>query len=357
MATDQVPGGDEPAAEHSGSGGDPVAAELGALFGAALADEPPSSVTPLGVLHQATLADSARRQRRVAVARRWGGGLLAAAAVVGLVVVLGPVLGNRAEPSVAGGRAESAAASSGSAGSAGPANAPDAGASGGSGGAASTPAAGPGVPGTSEGGYVASGGGAESGGEESATPPQPGRGAGSCAASDPCSTPSSARADDGQQPAEVTGSGDSADQSARPSRALGTTATLTGTGMSGCPLFPPLEDAERAAVLDALPDSSVTVEARVSGCAPGLQRASVVRPRWSGAALIVAVQTVGHTPTDTTGAAGSAIAAPGATPVAETVRAVRGGTVVVVTANPQAADHLTTDRLHAIARAVLDATG
>lgn len=86
---------DEERRVASDAGGDPVAAELGAIFAAALADEPESAVTPLSVLH--AVRDGRRRRgdsrrRREWAAWKWGGGLAAAAAAVAGVLILGPLI-------------------------------------------------------------------------------------------------------------------------------------------------------------------------------------------------------------------------------------------------------------------------
>lgn len=98
------------AAEPSGAArvdadGDPVASEMGALFAAALADEPPSSVTAESVLREARGDRPSARGGFGAwlasgpLSLKWAGGLVAAAALVGAVIVVAPMMGGSAQNS------------------------------------------------------------------------------------------------------------------------------------------------------------------------------------------------------------------------------------------------------------------
>lgn len=108
-ASDVPDGGDG----VSGDFPDPVAAELSAVFAAALADEPASAVTPLTVLHAVRDGRRGRedsRWRREWAVWKWGGGLLAAAAVVAAVLILGPLLFSHGTQSTTAGGASSSTA-------------------------------------------------------------------------------------------------------------------------------------------------------------------------------------------------------------------------------------------------------
>src|SRR5690606_37826580 len=91
---DSATGQADPA--DAGVDADPVAAELSAIFAAALADEPPSRVTAASVLREARGEKTRARGgfgARLAsgpMSLKWAGGLVAAAALIGAVIVVSP---------------------------------------------------------------------------------------------------------------------------------------------------------------------------------------------------------------------------------------------------------------------------
>ncbi len=91
---DSAAGQADPA--DAGVDADPVAAELSAIFAAALADEPPSRITAASVLREARGEKSRARGGFGAwlasgpMSLKWAGGLVAAAALIGAVIVVSP---------------------------------------------------------------------------------------------------------------------------------------------------------------------------------------------------------------------------------------------------------------------------
>lgn len=91
---DSAAGQADPA--DAGVDADPVAAELSAIFAAALADEPPSRVTAASVLREARGEKTRARGGFGAwlasgpMSLKWAGGLVAAAALIGAVIVVSP---------------------------------------------------------------------------------------------------------------------------------------------------------------------------------------------------------------------------------------------------------------------------
>lgn len=88
----------DPMSPDSADAVDPTARQLGALFTVALADEPPSRVTPESVLRQVHGESRSAGGGLAAwlasgpLSLKWAGGLVAAAALIGAVVLVGPML-------------------------------------------------------------------------------------------------------------------------------------------------------------------------------------------------------------------------------------------------------------------------
>jgi hypothetical protein len=313
---------------------DPIGDELRALFDLALDDEPPSAVTPLGVLRRAKLAAADRRERRAGQVRRWGGGLLAAAAVLALVLVVGPTLGNHsastASDGVASGSAASGSAAAGYAvgsaeageASGGTAGAGSAGSSAAGGAAQGSASSGTGSSGTGSGAADASGSGRSGG-----TPGTPDQAA-------PHGSSISA-------PAQAQSGGSKAAASEAAPTAAATNSREPATDTAAC-AWPPLRPAERAAAIGALPDGTVTGVTAVATCRSGSLRGAVLHLRWSSATVTVMVTSAGSAAPATSAGGDGQVS--GSYP--------SGSTIVTALADPAAVAHLPPDTVDAVARAV-----
>ncbi len=303
---DDAPGNSPPLDET-----DPVAAELGVIFAAALADEPESSVTPMSVLH----AVRADRERRTAVrwsrewvAWKWGGGLAVAAAAVAAVFIVGSSLGTHEATSTAGA------------------------ASGASTGASAAAAADSGQPTAALPAQSTAGGSAESGAPALGLVP-----------------PNSEKAQDssGQAADSAAGAGSGTAGGAGIAPESGESyAAAPETGDLSCPALDPLSAAERAALVRAFPQGRVTDAPSAEACPPNslhALRGSRVETPWSGAELGVMIYDWSH---------GAPIIPPSP---AMAVAVAGNGTAVWVMADPAATAHVTKSQLSAIANAVLAA--
>jgi hypothetical protein len=303
---DDVPG-DAPPPDET----DPVAAELGAVFAAALADEPGSAVTPMSVLHAVREGRERRtavRWRREWVAWKWGGGLAVAAAAVAAVFIVGSSLGTHDASSTAGA------------------------ASGASTGASAAAAADSGQPTAALPAQSAANSSAESGAPAlGLVPPSSEKAQGSSGQA----ADSAAGAGSGTAGGAGTASESGESYAAAPSESVPCAA-------------PPLTESEWDAAIGALPGNIVIPERFAAGCGTVAWRAGMVEVGSSQSAIEILVGAADEYPAGLVPSLGDRQLGP-------SVTASRGGTIVVVTATANSVTLVSHAQLVAVAEAVLAA--
>lgn len=256
------------------AGADPIAAELSAVFAAALADEPPSRVTAESVLRE--VHGEQRRERggfgswlMSGSSLKWAGGLVAAAALVAAVVVAAPNMGGSADSATAAGSQVYESSADSSAGGEGMPQSAAAAADDAAG--VATPEAAPmsgmsEMSASSESSQAAADSGGSSGQLEAAS---------GDAADTPGGDASADRAASGEIPAEPSSavpssaaSGSAVPSSEGPAGGESDAATSSGTDCSLTPLRP----AEWSAAVAALPSDVATTRLPGALCAEGALR-------------------------------------------------------------------------------------
>ncbi|OJV29537.1 MAG: hypothetical protein BGO26_14575 [Actinobacteria bacterium 69-20] len=309
---DDVPG-DAPPPDET----DPVAAELGAVFAAALADEPESAVTPMSVLHAVREGREQRtavRWSREWVAWKWGGGLAVAAAAVAAVFIVGSSLGTHDASSTAG--AASGASTGASAAAAGDSGQPTAA-----------------LPAQSAGGSSAESGAPALG----LVPPNSTGPSGSEKAQDSSGQAADSAAGAGSGTAGGAGTTSESGESyaAAPSESVPCAA-------------PPLTESEWDAAIGALSENIVIPERFAAGCGTAAWRAGMLEVGSSQSAIEILVGAVGEYPAGLVPSLGDRQLGP-------SVTASRGGTIVVVTVSANSVTLVSHAQLVAVAEAVLAA--